>query len=622
MKFKKAVSVILMLAVVLSSFAAMGGFAVSASESTNLITNGGFDSDTTGWNVTGSNGNVESTSTGSLNSNLADGNVAKFLPKGDWLYQSIELKKGEYVLKFNAFATGNIFFGVYNDSVFSADSIIKYTAYSSVNHEGTVITSGGYGHNDVPYAYYEDGNANRKISYTFVLNESTTVYIAFKTYRAKTLYLDNVSLEKVKTELVNGDFETGDLTGFENASGSKIEIVNAKKYETDTTTFTGYAAYMPGGAADKANTLLQKVTLKPGTYTWSFDVDLITVNTQGWNFMFGVYTGLTSGGVGYGSKTSIGTATGKYTDGTNCGAINTNDFNGFYLSYGNKDLTKNASLTVTFTLEDTTVVYFDVRTSVNARAYVDNMTLIRTETELVNGDFEDGTIGWNVTPAGGATLTAVDATSDSGLTWAKGKAARLVTNNGTTAWMYQKIKLAAGTYTWEFTTENLTNHLYVVGVYNSATFGKDTLISGTVVNSHPADTKGWRNDLKLQSTGNAYEGAGKAKRYNKYTFELTEETVVYLALRTNATTDATLYVDNMILTLELNNGDANYDGTVDIRDMIRIKKMIADNGYNVGGDCNDDGKLDSTDLASLRKYLLLGAWTDNAATANSISLVD
>lgn len=612
MKFKKAVSVILMLAVVLSSFAAMGGFAVSASESDNLITNGGFDTDTQDWNVSGSNGTVVSTNENfKFDSALADGNVAKFQPKGDWLYQSVELEKGEYVLKFNAYATDKIFFGVYNNSNFSTDSIIKYTDYSAVNHLGNACDTVNYGHNDVPYAYYENGSANRKISYTFVLNESTTVYIAFKTYSAQTLYLDNVSLEKVKTELVNGDFKDG-TTGW-SVTPAGGATLTAETLTGSNVLAQGKAAKLVAAISTPA-WMYQAIKLKAGTYTWEFTTDTKTTAQTASDYIVGVYNSSTF------NNSSLIKGTVQYLPKgySECKAFNYRPNTGDYQSGGNS----NRYNKYTFVLENETVVYLALRSNAtkDATLYADNMTLIKTETELVNGDFEDGTTGWNVTPAGGATLTAVDATTVSGLTWAKGKAAQLVINGGTTAWMYQKIKLAKGTYTWEFTTENLDeSYKPIFGVYNSATFSDNNLIKGTV-RSHAKNDK-W-NDVEYRSENGDYIGNGGAKRYNKYTFELTEETVVYLALRTNANNGATLYVDNMTLTLGLNNGDANYDGKVDICDMIRIKKMIANSGYNVGGDCNDDAKLDSTDLASLKKFLLFGVWTDNDATENSINLVD
>ena len=52
-------------------------------------------------------------------------------------------------------------------------------------------------------------------------------------------------------------------------------------------------------------------------------------------------------------------------------------------------------------------------------------------------------------------------------------------------------------------------------------------------------------------------------------------------------------------------GDVNGDGSYDILDLVRIKKVISANGsYNLYGDMNADGLLNAADLASVRKGLL------------------
>ena len=53
-------------------------------------------------------------------------------------------------------------------------------------------------------------------------------------------------------------------------------------------------------------------------------------------------------------------------------------------------------------------------------------------------------------------------------------------------------------------------------------------------------------------------------------------------------------------------GDVNGDGKTDIRDLVRIKKYLADPDSIVvyGADYNKDGRIDSLDLAGIRKLLL------------------
>ena len=51
-------------------------------------------------------------------------------------------------------------------------------------------------------------------------------------------------------------------------------------------------------------------------------------------------------------------------------------------------------------------------------------------------------------------------------------------------------------------------------------------------------------------------------------------------------------------------GDVNGDGSIDIRDLIAMKKLAADNGYSETADLNGDGNLNADDIAQMKKYLL------------------
>jgi hypothetical protein len=69
--------------------------------------------------------------------------------------------------------------------------------------------------------------------------------------------------------------------------------------------------------------------------------------------------------------------------------------------------------------------------------------------------------------------------------------------------------------------------------------------------------------------------------------------------------DATCYVANA-RTSELLVGDANRDGKVDIRDLVRMKKQAAgkDTGNPIAADVDSNNAVDSADLIKLRRYLL------------------
>lgn len=51
-------------------------------------------------------------------------------------------------------------------------------------------------------------------------------------------------------------------------------------------------------------------------------------------------------------------------------------------------------------------------------------------------------------------------------------------------------------------------------------------------------------------------------------------------------------------------GDVNCDGCIDIRDLIRIKKMTASSDYIQSADLIVDNKIDALDLAEMRRYIL------------------
>lgn len=68
------------------------------------------------------------------------------------------------------------------------------------------------------------------------------------------------------------------------------------------------------------------------------------------------------------------------------------------------------------------------------------------------------------------------------------------------------------------------------------------------------------------------------------------------------TNDVTLYAGWNEETFA--SGDANKDGAVNIADMVALKKMTADNKYDIIGDINRDGRLDASDIAELRKIIL------------------
>ena len=165
-------------------------------------------------------------------------------------------------------------------------------------------------------------------------------------------------------------------------------------------------------------------------------------------------------------------------------------------------------------------------------------------TSLVNGNFEDGTIGWSVTGTG-ATFKTVSGVQNENHKDVKitGKAGYFETKDINT-WLYQGVKLSAGKYTWDFRIDLYGTH-NMVGAYTSldgigkssnlivADEFKATNDSGVVSSAFKKDTNDYRISL----------GQGNSHYTVSYTFTLSETTDVYFAIRGNG--GACQYIDNM-----------------------------------------------------------------------------
>ena len=96
----------------------------------------------------------------------------------------------------------------------------------------------------------------------------------------------------------NGNFETGDLTGFDISKG-EVKVVTEKQNDSDSVAINGKAAYIP---AVEGTTLQAKVTVPAGKYVWSFD---IYSKANAWNPVFGITAKLNNNGYAYGSNAQI-----------------------------------------------------------------------------------------------------------------------------------------------------------------------------------------------------------------------------------------------------------------------------------------------------------------------------
>ena len=95
-----------------------------------------------------------------------------------------------------------------------------------------------------------------------------------------TLPLLTSAAKVVSNQLVNGNFETGDFTGYEvkNSSGKGVTV---KEHNGS------FAAYLPGkkdGGSPSELFVNQKISLKAGEYTFKFNADIASYDSNSGNY--------------------------------------------------------------------------------------------------------------------------------------------------------------------------------------------------------------------------------------------------------------------------------------------------------------------------------------------------
>lgn len=177
----------------------------------------------------------------------------------------------------------------------------------------------------------------------------------------------------------NGNFETGDLTGF-NISKGEVKVVTEKQNDSDSVAINGKAAYIP---AVEGTTLQAKVTVPAGKYVWSFD---IYSKANAWNPVFGITTKLNNNGYAYGSNAQIPIS--SVSDVKARMPIGNTGSNGYYLDVNNSIC--DSHIEMAFEIETAQDLYFFIHQSGQRYAYIDNMEL-RNQNVIAKDDFENYT---------------------------------------------------------------------------------------------------------------------------------------------------------------------------------------------------------------------------------------
>ena len=375
---KRAISLFLS-SVILATILILPTFAES--EGNIWLVNGDFGSDVTGWDVTDSSSKLESVE--KQNGQLATGKAAKFTNGGSlsWMYQAVKLQKGNYVWEFTADIYAAYFMvGVFKNEI-KAENLITGTVQAHATENDWIAMNLRDANGDYNKGF-GSGEGHNYVRYEFTLTEESTVYFAVRTGATKNNYLIADNMVLISNNLINGDFETTDLTGYLQPINNTVKVVNTVQ-NNESFTLDGYAAYLSANN----DYLTQAVKLPAGKYTWTFNGK---INTDGgWSLLAGVFTKIGSDKGGYTTGSSVGTA--KVLSGVSDTAFKNTPTNGYYLAANAGQY--NIDFEFTFELTTETVIYLSMRTGTGDKAYIDNMKLEKfKELDTNNYDFNDGTI--------------------------------------------------------------------------------------------------------------------------------------------------------------------------------------------------------------------------------------
>ena len=228
-----------------------------------------------------------------------------------------------------------------------------------------------------------------KLAVDFTLESEQKVYISIGINAdTASAYIDNIELvniERQETGLVNGDFETGDLTGYIYSYGlnnfDADDLIKVIKENNNNRLFIPSREESQGGA--KGRFINQKVTLPAGAYRLSFEADILFTDTSDTQpFIFTV-----SSQIDYGFEralTSVDGATAKClstSQGLDTPVIkNYGDKTGnaFAVKSSNDSNHVGGIIAIDFVLQNEQTVFVSIGINgSNASAYIDNIKLKR-----------------------------------------------------------------------------------------------------------------------------------------------------------------------------------------------------------------------------------------------------
>ena len=514
---------------------------------------------------------------------------------GRFLNQKLTLPTGNYRLTFDAditfIATSDpqpFIFTVATEEQFNENGGLE-RALKSIDGAAASVISTVSGLNTPEIKNYGDAAGNAfavkpvsennhvggKLAIDFNITTEQTVYVSIGINGVNaSAYIDNIQLVKVNvqdTGLKNGDFETGDLTGYlspKNNAKHNVEVLNTPK-DGHNVTLSGYAAYLYGRGEvkddvkhDSGFLTSEKIILPAGVYEWKFDLDLISGDSGTDEFIYGVYTGLLDwANRGYGSGTSIGNSD-----------ESVNNYEGHAIK-GEAGKTVHKEVTVKFELAEETGVYLSLgfnTATVNTVAYVDDFILKTStvKTSIENGDFETGDLTGYVYSYGKNNPDASDRIrvvekDGSKKAYIPSRNNSLGGANG--RFLNQKVTLNAGTYRLKFDaditfTDTSDDQPFIFTVATEEQFNENGGLERAVkcIDGAYASVLSTADSLKTpkiksygDKSGNAFavrpiKAGNHARGKLSVEFTLDTKQSVYISIGINGTT-ASAYVDNIEL---------------------------------------------------------------------------
>lgn len=624
-KFNKAISLLLAIAMIISVLSVCLGLPVGGVAAKNYCENGDFETgNLSGYTYPyGSTANpVDPITVEKYTMNGVESYAAKLIrdgaslntANGRALNKKIELSAGKYQLTFDAdisYSSGNpthaFIYGIYKGV--DAASANNGRLFDSAATQISTTTAGNTfsvreGENNGIAAYnYSNSNSSYRISFgqateniikcsikmEFELDGSeNNVFLSLCVNNYTTAYIDNIVITR-EEQIVDGmlvtpnsDFELGNLNGFN--AGNDIKIVSAPINESDNTTFSGYAAYLPPRTnVTGSNITYQLVAVPAGTYTVSFDLDAFAGSNPSGNILVGLYKGKPDNynrgmnGTVISKLKAFDKATNKESEiikntAANESAINfTNSPNSFV----------NLKFNATFTLTEDTDMFVGISFYFNGAtdyAYLDNINFKVADSEqlIENGDFElGGLYGYEYETAIDTPIEVVNhafVEGDINNYAAKLERTAETDVSDTDKWKYAKGRalnknlsgLKAGNYTLSFDADITASskHALYYGIYKgvpddngrmydtkeqiSETAAEYTLtaLSNEDLNGvfSARDSGMGKGSYRLSFGGN--EKSVKAKIMLNFTVEGTEDNI-YLSICVNNGTTA--YIDNIKL---------------------------------------------------------------------------